>query len=157
MALHRAQLNMNKPSSADTPAKPNSACRHHCRTEQEAPDPLLACTNELQRLPCLTIKALFQSQLPIKRNIMALNNPAVVFFPSCLSILGYCCDKRCIQDNLELRERGGILVKGASRGFGGETGFLESSCLFSEGSEAVMMIGCDACLVAAACCCFKGS
>ena len=42
-------------------------------------------------------------------------------------------------------EAGGVL-----RSFGGETGDLESGCLFSEGSEVVMMIGSDVCLVAAA-------
>lgn len=120
MALHRAQLNMNKPSSADTPAKPNSAYRHHCRTEQEAPDSSLACTNELQWLRRHAIKSFFQSQLPIKRNIMALNNPAVVFsplsLPFSLPILAHCCDKRCNRDHPELRERGGTLSKWVFRG-----------------------------------------
>lgn len=36
------------------------------------------------------------------------------------------------------------------RSFRGETGVLESGCLLSEGSEVVMMIGRDVCLVAAA-------
>lgn len=36
------------------------------------------------------------------------------------------------------------------KSFGGETGDLESGCLFSEGSEVVMMIGSDVCLVAPA-------
>lgn len=42
-------------------------------------------------------------------------------------------------------EAGGVL-----RSFRGETGVLESGCLFSEASEVVMMIGCDVCLGAAA-------
>lgn len=37
---HPAPLNMNKPSSAETQAKPNSARRHHSRTGQEAPGAL---------------------------------------------------------------------------------------------------------------------
>lgn len=42
-------------------------------------------------------------------------------------------------------ERGGF-----SRSFRGETGFLESSCLLSEDSPLVTVIGFDVCLVAAA-------
>lgn len=81
MTQHPAPLNMNKPSSAETQAKPNSARRHHSRTGQEALELLLASTNELHQLPSLTINPHSQSQLPIKKNIMALNNPAVIFFP----------------------------------------------------------------------------
>lgn len=155
MAPHRAQLNMNKPSSADTPAKPNSACRHHCRTEQEAPDPLLACTNELQWLRRHAIKSLFQSQLPIKRNIMALNNPAVVFFfflspflPSHpRSLLWQEMQSRSLRAERTWGNASAVGFRGDS---GGETGFLESSCLFSEGSLLVTVIGFDVCLVAAA-------
>lgn len=49
-------------------------------------------------------------------------------------------------------ESEGIPVKagGVLRSFRGETGNLETACLFSEGSEVVMMIGSDVCLVAAA-------
>lgn len=42
-------------------------------------------------------------------------------------------------------ESGGVL-----KSCRGETGDQESVCLFSEGSEVVMMIGSDVCLVAAA-------
>lgn len=161
MAPHRAQLNMNKPSSADTPAKPNSACRHHCRTEQEALDPSLACTNELQWLRRHAIKALFQSQLPIKRNIMALNNPAVVFFflsPFCLPILAHCCDKRCNRDCSELRERGGRLARRVFEEFQGWNWIpgVELPALWGLSTRDGDWIWC----VLGSCCrcrCFKGS
>lgn len=48
-------------------------------------------------------------------------------------------------------EYGGVLPSGGVlKSCGGETGDQESGCLFSEGSEVVMMIGSDVCLVAAA-------
>lgn len=49
------------------------------------------------------------------------------------------------QSEWESGEAGGVL-----KSFGGETGDLETACLFTEGSEVVMMIGSDVCLVAAA-------
>lgn len=47
MAQRPAPLNMNKPSSAETQAKPNSARRHHSRTGQEALELLLASRDKL--------------------------------------------------------------------------------------------------------------
>lgn len=66
MAQHPAPLNMNKPSTAETQAKPNSARRHHSRTGQEALELMLASADELRQLPSLTISPCSQSQLPIK-------------------------------------------------------------------------------------------
>lgn len=72
MAQRPAPLNMNKPSSAETQAKPNSARRHHSRTEQEALELLLASTTELHSpAPSLPKNSRSWSQLPIKRKIMA--------------------------------------------------------------------------------------
>lgn len=51
MAQRPAPLNMNKPSSAETQAKPNSAHRHHSRTGQEALELSLASTDELHHPP----------------------------------------------------------------------------------------------------------
>lgn len=51
MAKRPAPLNMNKPSSAEIRAKPNSARRHHCRTGQEALQLFLASTAKIQHLP----------------------------------------------------------------------------------------------------------
>ena len=52
----------------------------------------------------------------------------------------------CRSERMGIRgNTGGVL-----KSFRGETGDLETGCLFSVGSEAVMMIGCDVCLVAAA-------
>jgi len=47
MAQRPAPLNMNKPSSADTQAKPNSARRHHSGKGQEARQLSLASRDEL--------------------------------------------------------------------------------------------------------------
>lgn len=80
MTQHPAPLNMNKPSSAETQAKPNSARRHHSRTGQEALELLLASANELHQLPSLTINTPFPKSIAHQKNIMALNNPAVIFF-----------------------------------------------------------------------------
>lgn len=51
MAQRPAPLNMNKPSSAETQAKPNSARRHHSRTGQEALELCLASTDEIHPAP----------------------------------------------------------------------------------------------------------
>lgn len=51
MAQRLAPLNMNKPSSAESQAKPNSASRHHSRAGQEALGLLLASTDELHHPP----------------------------------------------------------------------------------------------------------
>lgn len=51
MAQRPAPRNMNKPSSAETQAKPNSAHRHHSRAEQEALELSLASTDELHQPP----------------------------------------------------------------------------------------------------------
>lgn len=71
MAQRPAPLNMNKPSSAETQAKPNSARRHHSRTGQEALELLLASADELHPPPTpppsLAISPRSQSQLPIKK------------------------------------------------------------------------------------------
>lgn len=70
MAQRPAPLNMNKPSSAETQAKPNSARRHHSRTGQEALELFLASTVKLHPPPSLAINPRSQSQLPIKKKIM---------------------------------------------------------------------------------------
>ena len=70
MAQRPAPLNMNKPSSADTQAKPNSARRHHSRTEQEALELLLASTDEL-RHPLPPRKPPFPKSIAHQKKIMA--------------------------------------------------------------------------------------
>lgn len=68
MAQRPAPLNMNKPSSAEIQAKPNSARRHHSRTEQEALELLLASTTKLHSpTPSLPTNSHSWSQLPIKK------------------------------------------------------------------------------------------
>lgn len=73
MAQRPAPLNMNKPSSAETQAKPNSARRHHSRTGQEALELLLASTDELhQPPPPLAVKPRFPKSIAHQKKIMAL-------------------------------------------------------------------------------------
>ncbi|KAF3856600.1 hypothetical protein F7725_017323 [Dissostichus mawsoni] len=53
MAKRPALLNMNKPSSAETQAKPNSAHRHHSRTGQEAHGALIGKPRQTPPPPTL--------------------------------------------------------------------------------------------------------
>lgn len=89
MAQRPAPLNMNKPSSAETQAKPNSARRHHSRTGQEALELLLASTDELhQPPPPLAVKPRFPKSIAHQKKIMALKkNKAAIFF--CSLIFNY--------------------------------------------------------------------
>ncbi|CAB1437271.1 unnamed protein product [Pleuronectes platessa] len=89
MAQRPAPLNMNKPSSAETWAKPNSAQRHHSSAGQEAPELLLASSDRLHHHqhhhhPSLAANSCSQSQLPIKKEEdnglkKTQYHPAVIF------------------------------------------------------------------------------
>lgn len=62
----------------------------------------------------------------------------------------YCSEKTHIQENLGPSERECKGMLGFIKSFSGETGVLQSGCMFSEDFAAVMMIESDVCLVAAA-------
>lgn len=153
MAQRPAPLNMNKPSSAETQAKPNSARRHHSRTGQEALELFLASTVKLHPPPVPGHKPPFPKSIAHQKKDNDLKkNPAVIFSPPCSLIFNQRQgEKTCIQGTAGQSEPG---IRGNTGGvlksFRGETRDLESGCLFSEGSEVVMMIGSDVCLVAAA-------
>ena len=152
MAQRPAPLNMNKPSSAETQAKPNSARRHHSRTGQEALELLLASRDELHRPPpppcretpvpkvnCPSKKDNgFKKKKEEKKNLQRFFS--VLWFSIIVRVR-----RRAFKIPLGRRE---------SEGDAGEFGRWNrrtwSQAARSEGSEVVTLIGSEVCLVAAA-------
>ena len=90
MAQRLAPLNMNKPSSAENQAKPNSARRHHSSTGQEALEPLLASTDELHHPPPSPQTPVPKVNCPSKKDNGLKKHIILQWFFLCCLIFNYC-------------------------------------------------------------------